>query len=50
MTTKESVLEAIRNLPDDVTSSEILAELQSFLALEREERETDRTVLLKWFT
>jgi len=49
MTTKESVLEVIRNLPDDVSYSEILAELQAFLALEREERETDRTLLLKWF-
>ena len=44
--TKEDVLDLIRSLPEDVTLPEILAELE---ARRGEDRETDRTLLLKWF-
>lgn len=49
MTAKQNVLETVQRLPDDATLAEILAELQALRAPEREERETDPTMLLKWF-
>lgn len=46
MSIKHEAMELISTLPDDITLDELLAELQQ---LRGEERETDRTLLLKWF-